>query len=69
MVFCSRTVTIAVCLDLLQGTLEMKNEKIVRLLLEMLELDTSEYVRLMVGLSRSFIRIVFHRSLALVKRI
>ena len=35
---------------LLQGTLEMKNEKIIRLLLEMLELDASEYVRLMVSL-------------------
>jgi len=34
---------------LLQGTLEMKNEKIIRLLLEMLELDASEYVRLMVS--------------------
>ena len=29
----------------------MKNEKIIRLLLEMLELDSSEYVRLMVSLS------------------
>ena len=27
----------------------MKNEKIIRLLLEMLELDSSEYVRLMVS--------------------
>ena len=35
--------------DVLQGTLEMKNEKIIRLLLEMLELDSSEYVRLMVS--------------------
>lgn len=32
-----------------QGTLGMKNEKITRLLLEMLELDSSDYVRLMVS--------------------
>ncbi|KAK3610757.1 hypothetical protein CHS0354_028156 [Potamilus streckersoni] len=31
------------------GTLEMKNEKIIRLLLEMLELDSSDYVRLMIA--------------------
>ena len=34
---------------LTQGTLGMKNEKITRLLLEMLELDSSDYVRLMVS--------------------
>ena len=34
-----------------QGTLGMKNEKITRLLLEMLELDASDYVRLMVSYS------------------
>ncbi|KAL8600887.1 hypothetical protein ACOMHN_045025 [Nucella lapillus] len=30
------------------GTLGMKNERVIRLLLEMLELDSSEYVRLMI---------------------
>lgn len=34
---------------LLQGTLGLKNEKVIRLLLEMLELDSSDYVRLMVS--------------------
>lgn len=33
----------------MQGTLGMKNERVIRLLLEMLELDSSEYVRLMVS--------------------
>ena len=34
---------------LLQGTLGMKNERILRQLIEMVELDSSEYVRLMVS--------------------
>ena len=34
-----------------QGTLGMKNERVIRLLLEMLELDSSEYVRLMVSIA------------------
>ena len=33
---------------LLQGTLGMRNERILRHLLEMIDLDSSEYVRLMV---------------------
>ena len=43
-----------------QGTLEMKNEKIIRLLLEMLELDSSEYVRLMVSLSQDYYQNITH---------
>ncbi|XP_052261939.1 uncharacterized protein LOC127865911 isoform X4 [Dreissena polymorpha] len=43
------------------GTLEMKNEKIVRLLLEMLELDTSEYVRLMIARTFTILKLTDKR--------
>ena len=37
-----------------KGTLGMKSEKLIRLLLEMLELDSSDYVRLMVSIAYIF---------------
>ncbi|XP_052764355.1 uncharacterized protein LOC128206119 isoform X3 [Mya arenaria] len=43
------------------GTLEMKNEKIIRLLLEMLELDPSEYVRLMIARSFTILKLTDKR--------
>ena len=35
-----------------QGTLGMKNDRVIKQLLEMLDLDSSEYVRLMVGTNK-----------------
>ncbi|KAL4239547.1 HEAT repeat containing 9 [Mactra antiquata] len=43
------------------GTLEMKNEKIIRLLLEMLELDASEYVRLMIARTFTILKLTDKR--------
>ncbi|XP_053391343.1 uncharacterized protein LOC123563746 isoform X3 [Mercenaria mercenaria] len=45
------------------GTLEMKNEKIIRLLLEMLELDASEYVRLMIARTFTVLKLADKRVL------
>ena len=41
-----------------KGTLGMKNERILRHLLEMIDLDSSEYVRLMVRLFLTLIKII-----------
>ncbi|XP_059146046.1 uncharacterized protein LOC131933275 [Physella acuta] len=45
------------------GTLGMKNEKVIRLLLEMLELDTSDYVRLMIIRSFRVLKLTDRRIL------
>ena len=46
------------------GTLGMKNERILRVLLDMFELDTCEYVRLMVSRLQSY-EIITKKSLLL----